>query len=47
MYGIPSQVVLMVNNSLSMKDTVQSLGRQALLGEGMAMHSSILAWNIS
>ena len=26
---------------------VRSLGQEALLGEGMATHSSILAWKIS
>ena len=37
----------MVNNPPAMGETqVQSLGREDLLEEGMATHSSILAWRI-
>ena len=38
----------MVNNLPAMQETqVQSLGQEDSLEEGMAMHSSILAWRIS
>ena len=38
----------MVNNLPAMQETqVQSLGQEDSLEEGMAMHSSILAWKIS
>ena len=37
----------MVKNPPAMQDTwVQSLGQEDLLEEGMATHSSILAWRI-
>ena len=37
----------MVKNPLAMQETwVQSLGWEDLLEEGMATHSSILAWRI-
>ena len=37
----------MVKNLLTMRETlVQSLGREDPLEEGMAAHSSILAWRI-
>jgi len=41
-------VAQMVNNLPAMQETqVQSLGQEDSLEEGMAMHSSILAWRIS
>jgi len=41
-------VAQMVNNLPAMQETqVQSLGQEDSLEEGMAMHSSILAWKIS
>ena len=43
----PSQVVLVVNNQpTSAEDWVPSLGGEDPLEEGMATHSSILAWRI-
>ena len=42
-----SLVALMVKNLPAMQETwVQSLGWEDLLKEGMATHSSILAWRI-
>ena len=42
-----SQVARMVKNLLAMQETqVQSLGQEDPLEEGMATHSSILAWRI-
>ena len=45
-----SQVALVVNslpaNAGDIRDTVQSLDWEDPLGEGMATHSSILAWRI-
>ena len=42
-----SLVVQMVKNPSAMQETlVQSLGWENLLEEGMAIHSSILAWRI-
>ena len=42
-----SQVAQMVKNLLAMQETqVQSLGQEDPLEEGMATHSSILAWGI-
>ena len=42
-----SQVVHWVKNPPAMQETqVQSLGREDPLEEGMATHSSILAWRI-
>ena len=42
-----SLVAQMVKNSLAMQDTwVRSLGWEDPLEEGMATHSSILAWGI-
>ena len=45
-----SQVVLLVKNSSANAERhetrVQSLGQEELLVEGMATHSSILAWRI-
>jgi len=36
-----------VNNRPAMEETwIQSLGREDLLEEGMATHSSILAWRV-
>ena len=44
-YGLPQWLV--INNSPVMKETqVQSLGWEDPLGEGIATHSSILAWTI-
>ena len=46
MYGA-SLVAQMVMNLPAMQETwVQSLGQEDLLEEGMATHSSILAWRI-
>ena len=43
-----SLVVQMVKNPLTMWETwVRSLGWEDLLEEGMATHSSILAWRIA
>ena len=46
-----SQMVLVVKNPLPMQETqemwVQSLGWEDPLEEGMATHTSILAWRIS
>ena len=37
----------MVKNSLAMQETqAESLGEEALLEKGMAIHCSILAWRI-
>ena len=48
-YGA-SQVALVVKNlpasAGDIKDQVQSLGREDFLKEGIATHSSILAWRI-
>ena len=45
--GGASLVAQMVKNLPAMQKTqVQSLGRQGPLEEGMATHSSILAWRI-
>ena len=42
-----SLVAQMVKNSLAMWDTwVQSLGQEDPLEEGVATHSSVLAWRI-
>ena len=42
-----SLVVKMVKNLSAMQETqVRSLGREDPLEEGMAIHSSILAWRI-
>ena len=42
-----SQVALVVRNHLTMQETwVGSLGREDLLEEGMATHSSTVAWRI-
>ena len=42
-----SRVARMVKNLLAMQETqVQSLGQEDPLEEGMATHSSILAWRI-
>ena len=42
-----SLVAQMVKNSLAMWETwIRSLGWEDLLEEGMATHSSILAWRI-
>ena len=42
-----SRVARMVRNLPAMQETrVQSLGQEDLLEEGMATHSSILAWRI-
>ena len=46
-YSWASLVAQMVKNLPAMWETwVQSLGREDLLEEGMATHSSILAWRI-
>ena len=38
----------MIKNPSAIQDTqVPSLGREALLEEGMAIHASILAWRIA
>ena len=46
-----SQVALVVKNlpanAANVRDTVQSLGWEDPLEEGMATHSSILAWEIT
>ena len=43
----PSLVALSVKNPPAMPETrVRSLGQEDLLEEGMAPHSSILAWKI-
>ena len=43
-----SLMAQMVNNMLSMQETwVRSLGWEDFLEEGMATHSSILAWRIT
>ena len=45
--GHKTQVVLVVKNLQETQETwVQSLGREDPLEEGMATHSSILAWRI-
>ena len=48
---VASQVVLVVKNlpanTGGIETWVQSLGREGPLEEGMAAHSSILAWRIS
>ena len=42
-----SLVAQLVKNLLAIQETlVPFLGREDLLGEGMAIHSSILAWRI-
>ena len=42
-----SLVAQMVKNSLAMWDTwVQSLGQEDPLEEGVATHSSVLAWRV-
>ena len=42
-----SLVAQMVKSLLAMQETwVQSLGRKDPPGEGMALHSSIIAWRI-
>ena len=47
LYGRASLVAQMVKNLPEMRETwVQSLGREDPLEEGMAAHSSILAWRI-
>ena len=44
----PSLVALIVKNLPAMQETqVQSLGREDPLEKGMAIYSSILAWEIS
>ena len=46
-YSWASLMVQMVKNPLAMWETwVRSLGWEDPLGEGMATHSSILAWRI-
>ena len=46
-YSWASFVAQLVKNPLAMQETwVQSLGWEGLLEEGMAPHSSILAWII-
>ena len=45
--GGASQVVLVIKNPQEMEETwVRSLGQEDPLEEGMATHSSILAWRI-
>ena len=47
MYKWASRVAQMIKNLPAMQKTqVQSLGREDPLEEGMATHSSILAWRI-
>ena len=47
LYTSASLVAQMVKNPPAMQETwVQSLGREDPLEEGMATHSSILAWRI-
>ena len=42
-----SRVAIVIKNSPAMQETwVQSLGQESPLEEGMATHSSILAWRI-
>ena len=47
-FGVSQEVALVVKNLLPMQETeetwVQSLGQEDPLEEGMATHSSILAW---
>ena len=46
-YSLASLVAQMVKNPLAVRDTwIQSLGWEDPLEEGMATHSSILAWRI-
>ena len=46
LYGA-SQVAQWINNLAAMQETwVESLGREDPLEQGMATHSSILAWRI-
>ena len=45
--SVASLVAQMIKNSPAMQETwVQSLGQEDPLEEGMATHSSILAWRI-
>ena len=47
-YSCPSLEAQMVKNSLAMQEIwVQSLGWEDPLEEGMATHSSVLAWRIT
>ena len=45
-YGIHTQVVLVVKNPPANAGDIRSLGWEDPLKEGMATHSSILAWRI-